>query len=147
MFVTRFALTAFFQYRLHFLRSEMPSFCEHCVFKHGTLIHFEKPTIPQQNSTSQRSTCRAHGDRQQLCRSIRCGGAPEHKLRRSNHPWPIHPIPSAIIPLFFSGFGPFGVEGSKLITALPQLDFKTKFLFCTPNNLLPNIETVTRTQA
>jgi hypothetical protein len=95
MFVFLFALTAFFQYRLHFLRSEMPSFCEHCVFKHGTLIHFEKPTIPQQNSTSQRSTCRAHGGRQQLCRSIRCGGAPEHKLRRSKHiQWTtmIHPV-------------------------------------------------------
>jgi hypothetical protein len=125
MFVFRFALTAFFQYRLHFLRSEMPSFCEHCVFKHGTLIHFEKPTIPQQNSTSQRSTCRAHGGRQQLCRSIRCGGAPEHKLRRSNTS--ILDIPSKR-----SSSRSFSrVLESKLITALHSL-IETKFLFCTP---------------
>jgi hypothetical protein len=106
MFVFRFALTAFFQYRLHFLRSEMPSFCEHCVFKHGTLIHFEKPTIPQQNSTSQRSTCRAHGGRQQLCRSIRCGGAPEStSFVVQTHPMTSIPSSAIIIPLFFSGFG------------------------------------------
>jgi hypothetical protein len=128
MFVFRFALTAFFQYRLHFLRSEMPSFCEHCVFKHGTLIHFEKPTIPQQNSTSQRSTCRAHGGRQQLCRSIRCGGAPEStSFVVQTHPMDIHPHHHQR-----SSSRSFSrVLESKLITALHSL-IETKFLFCTP---------------